>query len=278
VTDHTPGSDTPLDARSRRLRRTIVGMLEAAGRGHLASAFSVVEILRALYDGVARYDPSDPCWPERDRVILSKGHGCLAQYVLLADKGFFAEEELCTFCSPTSFLGGHPEHGKVPGVECSTGSLGHGPSIGIGFALNARYEGRDSRVFVVTGDGETNEGSFWEALLAASKHRLSNFTILVDYNKQQSYSTTAEVLELEPYADKFRAFGFEVEEVDGHDVPALTKVLGRLPFAPDKPSAIICHTVKGKGVSFVERNLSYHHKSRPTPDEVEGMLAELADA
>jgi len=264
-----------LDSRSLELRRRIVQTMAASGRGHLGGALSLVEIMRVLYDDILRYDPADPRWPERDRCILSKGHGCLAQYVLLAEKGFFPEGELAKFCQADGILGGHPEYPRIPGVEASTGSLGHGLSIGLGFALNARYEKAAHRVFVVVGDGECNEGAVWEAAMSAAKHRLSNLTVLIDYNKQQSYGSTAEVQELEPFADKWRAFGFGVEEVDGHDVEALRAVLGRLPLEESKPSAVICHTIKGKGICFVEGNLKWHHKSRISDEDVTALLAEL---
>lgn len=275
LTKSPPTNSVVLDGRSRELRRQIVRIMEAAKRAHLASAFSLVEILRVLYDNVLRYDPRNPRWPGRDRFILSKGHGCLALYVLLAEKGFFPESELWKFCSPEGILGGHPEYGKVPGVEASTGSLGHGLAIGIGFALSNRYTETNYRTFVLVSDGESNEGSLWEAALCASKHGLSDLIVLVDYNKQQSYGTTYEVLDLEPYADKWRAFGFAVEEVDGHDVAQLHEALGRMPLELGKPSALICHTIKGKGVSFVENNLNWHHKNKPTGEEVRALLAEL---
>jgi transketolase len=232
-------------------------------------------MLRVLYDDILKYDPANPRWPQRDRCILSKGHGCLALYVLLAEKGFFPEAELWRFCKSDGILGGHPEFGKVPGIEASTGSLGHGLSFGVGFALNARCDSARHRTFVVCSDGESNEGSVWEAALCAAKHKLGNLTVLVDYNKQQSYSTTYEVLDMEPFADKWRAFGFAVEEVDGHDVAGLRAVLKRTPLDPQKPAAIICHTIKGKGVSFVENNLTWHHKNKVTPEEVKALLAEL---
>jgi len=275
TSSNAPVNTTPLDRRSKELRRKIVRMIEAGGRGHVGSAFSLVEMLRILYDEVLRFDPVNPRWPERDRFVLSKGHGCLALYVLLAEKGFFPESELWKFCKSDGILGGHPEYGKVPGVEASTGSLGHGLSFGVGFALNARLERARHRTFVICSDGESNEGSLWEAVLCAAKHKLSNLTVLLDYNKQQSYSTTYEVLDLEPFADKWRAFGFAVEEADGHSVPELRAALSRTPFEPRKPSAIICHTIKGKGVSFVENNLNWHHKNKVTPEEVKALLAEL---
>ena len=275
LTESLPHSETVLDNRSRALRQQIVRMVESAKRGHIGSAFSLVEMLRVLYDDILRYDARTPRWPERDRFILSKGHGCLALYVLLAEKGFFPQEELLKFCKSDGILGGHPEYGKVPGIEASTGSLGHGLSIGIGMALNARQRKADYRVFVVSSDGENNEGSVWEAALAASKHHLSNLVVLIDYNKQQSYGTTYEVLNVEPFADKWRAFGFATQEVDGHDVSQLRTALARVPFEQGKPSALICHTIKGKGVSYVENNLRWHHKNSITPEEVESLLKEL---
>lgn len=274
-TDKPPVNLTELDERSRQLRRTIVKTFCGSNRGHVGSAFSLVEILRVLYDDVLNYDARNPRWIGRDRCILSKGHGCLALYALLADKGFFPETELLRFCQPDGILGGHPEYGKVPGVEASTGSLGHGLSIGIGFALNARFENAAYRTFVVISDGESNEGSVWEAALCASKHKLDQLVVLVDYNKQQSYGTTYEVLDLEPIADKWRAFGFTVQEADGHSVDELRSKLRRVPFESGKPSILICHTIKGKGVSFVENNLNWHHKTKITHEEEQLLLAEL---
>lgn len=263
-----------LDERSRDLRRTIIRILEASRRGHLGAAFSLVEILRVLYDDILQFKADEPRWPGRDRCILSKGHGCLALYTLLAEKGFFPVDELWKFCKSDGIIGGHPEH-KVPGVEASTGSLGHGLSIGIGFALNARYEQADYRTFVVIGDGESNEGSIWEAALCAGKHRLSNLTVIVDYNKHQSYASTAEVQDLEPLADKWRSFGFATREVDGHAIEELRSVLSALPLDGEKPSAIICHTVKGKGISFAENNMDWHHKSRIKDEEIQALSAAL---
>jgi len=270
----TPES-IPLDARSKELRRVIVQTLGAGKRGHVGAAFSVIEILRVLYDDVLRVDPKNPLWPDRDRCILSKGHSCLALYALLADKGFFPEEELLKFCASDGILGGHPEYGKVPGVEASTGSLGHGFSFGVGFALAAKLDGKHHRIFVVLGDGECSEGTIWEAALSASKHKLDNLTILVDYNKQQTYGTIEEVQGLEPFADKWASFGFAVREVNGHDTGELLSVLGSTPFEPGRPNAIICHTVKGKGVSFTEKNLAWHHKAKVTDAEVGALMSEL---
>jgi transketolase len=247
-------------------------MLEASRRGHVGSAFSVIEILRVLYDDIMLYDSQNPRWVKRDRCILSKGHGCLALYVILADKGFFPESELWKFCKPDGILGGHPEYGKIPGVEASTGSLGHGLPIGVGFALNAKYEQLDYRTFVIIGDGESDEGSNWEAAMSAAKHKLDNLTVLVDYNKHQSYDSTYAVLDLEPLVDKWRAFGFVVAEVDGHDARALQDALRRTPVSVDKPNAIICHTVKGKGVECIENDLNWHHKSKVSDNEIVTLL------
>lgn len=271
-------SAVALDTRSRELRREILQAVATAGRGHVGAAFSVAEIVRVLYDGVLRVDSGRPDWPDRDRFIFSKGHGCLALYAVLAEHGFFPREELSRFCAFGAMLGGHPESAKIPGVEASTGSLGHGLSIGVGCALAARMDGKSWRTFVLVGDGESNEGSVWEAALGAGKHRLSSLTVLVDYNKFQSYGPSAEIQDLEPLADKWRSFGFGVREVDGHDVDALRAALGSLPVEDGKPSVLICHTVKGKGIRSTENNASWHHKSRIEPAELEALFAELEEA
>lgn len=270
------GASTPLDGRSKHLRRLIVRGLEGGNRGHVGSSMSLVEILRVLYDDVLRYRPEDPAWPDRDRLILSKGHGCLALYAMLADKGFFAVEVLDSFCRRDSILGGHPEAAKVPGVEASTGALGHGLSLGVGMALAARARTRDHRIVVVMGDGEIQEGSIWEAAMSASKHRLSNLTAVIDYNKVQSAGPTREILDLEPITDKFRAFGFATVEVDGHDIDALRSVLGRAPVDSAKPTAVIAHTIKGKGIAFAEGDANWHHKSRLPPEITAALYAALA--
>jgi transketolase len=194
--------------------------------------------------------------------------------VLLADKGFIPVGTLDTFCKIDSILGGHPEN-KVPGVEASTGSLGHGLSYGVGMALAARIKGSDSRIFVVMGDGEINEGSVWEAALCAGKHRLANLTAIIDYNKIQSAGPTREIQDLEPLADKWRAFGFAPLEVDGHDVSALRNLFSHLPAKSDRPTAVIAHTVKGKGLPFAEHDAEWHHKSRVSAELVTRMQEAL---
>jgi transketolase len=264
-----------MDERSKYLRRLIVQALDGGGRGHIGSSMSLVEILRVLYDSFLTYRPTDPYWSGRDRLVLSKGHGCLALYAILADKQFFRAEELSTFCSSSSRLGGHPEWKKAPGIEATTGALGHGFPMAVGMAMAARIKNQTHRVIAVTGDGELDEGSVWEAALSASKHKLSNLSVFVDYNKLQSYGLTREVLDLEPLSDKWRSFGFEAVEVDGHDVSALEDLVKSLPLRADKPSVIICHTVKGKGLSFAEGNASWHHKSSLKREDITAMLESL---
>ncbi len=265
-----------LDKRSIELRKHIVKTLDSSRRGHIGSSFSLVEILRVLYDDILKYDPLRPDWENRDRFILSKGHGCLALYVLLAEKGFFPKTELKKFCKSDGILGGHPDH-KVPGVEASTGSLGHGLSLGIGMALHARLVGQGYSTFVVLGDGESNEGSVWEAAMCAGKHRLDNLIAIIDYNKMQSYGSTYEVQDLEPLCAKWQSFGFAAIDVDGHDVEVLKTVFKNLPLSPGKPTAIICNTIKGKGVKFAENKASWHHKSRMVDEEISELFNALED-
>lgn len=267
----------PLDERSKYLRKLVVRTLEGGERGHVGSSMSLIEIMRVLYDDILRYRPNEPQWRDRDRMILSKGHGCIALYVMLADKGFFPIDTLDTFCRRDSILGGHPEAGKVPGVEASTGALGHGLSIGVGMALAVRMQKRDSRVIVVLGDGEIDEGSVWEAALCAGKHQLSNLTAVIDYNKVQSAGPTREIQDLEPLADKWRAFNFAITEVDGHDVQALRGAFRSLPIVDNRPTAIICHTVKGKGIRFAENDANWHHKSKINKEMVAQLYGALEE-
>tara|TARA_B100000989_G_C19530396_1_gene469370 strand:- start:4540 stop:5373 length:834 start_codon:yes stop_codon:yes gene_type:complete len=255
-----------LDKRSIYLRSLVVKCLYGGGRGHMGSAMSLIEILRVIYDKVIKYNPKKPHDIKRDRLILSKGHGCLALYAILADKKFFSKKKLSSSSKFDSILGGHPERDKVPGVEASTGSLGHGPAIGLGMAIAARLNNLSYKTFVIVGDGEINEGAFWETAMMASKHRLKNYYVLIDYNKIQSYGRLKEVLDLEPLKDKLISFGFDVNQVNGHDVKKLTKVLKKK-NKNEKPKAIICHTVKGKGFYFAENNPFWHHKNSFTDKE-----------
>jgi len=272
---HKAALEIKLDDRSRYFRKMTVKTLESGKRAHLGSAMSILEIVRVLYDDYLSIDPQNPTELKRDRFILSKGHGCLAQYVVLADKGFFDKKELLKFCHAESILGGHPEQGKIPGVEASTGALGHGMPIGVGMALAAQLHNRDTRVAVILGDGETNEGSIWEAAMSAAKHKLSNLTVFIDYNKIQSYDFVSEVLNPEPMADKWSSFGFFVKEVNGHDINELTKEVAKLPYDETKPTAFICHTIKGKGFPFAENDPTWHHKSNLTDSEIKKMYESI---
>jgi transketolase len=265
----------PLDERSLYLRRLVFRALLGGGRGHPGSSLSLIEIMRVLYDEILQVRPHEPLWSSRDRCILSKGHGCLALYALLADKGFFSLSELDHFCRLDAMLGGHPELGKIPGVEASTGALGHGLSIGTGMAIAAQRKGENHRVMVIMGDGELDEGSVWEAAMCAAKHRLEQLTAIVDYNKLQSYGPIEQVQILEPLRDKWQAFGFAVTEVDGHDPQALREVFQQLPLRKGQPSVVICHTVKGKGVPMAENNPSWHHKSSLTAEELAHLQSAL---
>ena len=270
--------NTPnLDNRSIFLRSLVLRALIGGGRGHIGSSLSLIEIIRVLYDNFLKFDSSNPLWEERDRFILSKGHGCLALYAVLCDKGFFNESELDKFCHNDGILGGHPERGEVPGVEASTGALGHGLSIGVGVALAAKIKKHHYRTVVVTGDGEINEGSIWEAAMCAGNHELDNLTVMVDYNKIQSYGFTEEVADLEPLVDKWASFGFEVTEIDGHDNKAIKECLNKLPLKKSKPTAIICHTIKGKGFKFAENKPEWHHKSSFKDEEIQKMYKALEE-
>jgi len=234
----------------------------------------MIELLVVLYRRILQVDPSNPDWPDRDRFVLSKGHACAALYALLAECGFFPSGWLDTFYQNGSHLAGHATHTYVPGIEISTGSLGHGLSIATGMALAAKRDGKRYRVFALLSDGECNEGSTWEPILFAPQHKLDNLIAIVDYNKIQSLGSVKEVMDLDPFADKWRAFGWSVCEIDGHDLGEIEEKLTAVPFELSRPSCIIAHTVKGKGVSFMENKLLWHYRS-PQGGEFEAALAEL---
>jgi transketolase len=257
-----------------RIRTNVLRMIHRAKSSHVGSAFSMAELLAVLYGRVLRIRPDQPDWSERDRFILSKGHACAALYVVLAFKGFFSEDWLDTFYQDGSKLAGHVTDAHVPGVEVSTGSLGHGLPIATGMALAGKRDQTSYRVFALLSDGECDEGSTWEAALFAPHHRLDNLIAIVDYNKIQSLGSVKEVLDLEPFADKWRAFGWAVREIDGHDVEQIEKALAGVPFEPGRPTCIIAHTVKGKGVSFMENNLLWHYRA-PDNEELRQALLEL---
>ncbi len=268
-------ADHKLKEMAREIRRHVIRMTGEAGSGHPGGSLSMAELLTVLYfGGVLRHDPSNPDWQDRDRLILSKGHGCPALYAALAEAGYISREVLLTFRKIGSPLQGHPDRRFLPILEASTGSLGQGLSIGIGMALAARLDDRPCRAFVILGDGEIDEGQIWEAAAFASFHKLDNLIAIVDCNKIQLDGFVKEILDMDPLADKWRAFGWETREIDGHDHG---QILGALttPAPQGKPLAIIAHTIKGKGVSFMENNPEFHGVA-PTADEVVKALAELA--
>jgi transketolase len=256
-------------ALARRIRADSARMVHRAGASHIGSCYSMADLLAVLYGVVLRVDPEDVDAPGRDRFVLSKGHGAAAIYATLAARGFFPRDRLETYCGDGSDLAGHVSH-HVPGVELSTGSLGHGLSVACGMALAGRSAAEPYRTFCLLSDGECDEGSIWEAVLFAPHHRLDNLVAVVDFNKIQSFGSVSEVLELEPFADKWRSFGWSVREIDGHDHGQILDALGSVPWEPGRPSALIAHTIKGKGVSYMEGKLAWHYKS---PDE-----AQLAEA
>lgn len=252
-----------------RLRRRTLDMVWHAQAGHPGGSFSLAEILACLYFRILRIDPARPDWPDRDRFILSKGHAAPIYYVTLAERGFFPPETLDTYDELNSILQGHPDM-HTPGVDMASGSLGQGLSPGIGMALGARLRGKDFRVVVVLGDGEIQEGQVWEAAMAASAYRLDNLTAIVDWNKIQLSDFIEKALPMDPLPDKWRAFGWHVRECDGHDVAAILSSLEELRKVRRRPTVLLAHTVKGKGVSFMENNPAWHAKA---PNEQEYLQA-----
>jgi len=259
---------------SRQIRAHALRMVHQANASHIGTCLSMADLLAVLYGRILRLDPTRPDWVERDRFILSKGHGAAILYAVLAKRGFFSEERLDTYCQDGSALAGHVTAHGVQGIEVSTGSLGHGLPIGCGMALAGKREHKTYRVFVMLSDGELDEGANWEAILFAPHHKLNNLVAIVDYNKIQSFGAVSEVLELAPLADKWRAFRWAVREIDGHDYEQIESALTGVPFEPDKPSVIIAHTIKGKGVSFMENQLAWHYKS-PNAEQLAQALAEV---
>lgn len=258
---------------AQKIRELALKMRHDSGAYHIGGDLSVVDILAVLYDSFLRFAPENPFWEERDRFILSKGHSCAPLYALLAIKKFFPIEELATFYQNGGKLAGHVTH-NVPGIEASTGSLGHGLPIGCGMAFAAKRQKKDWRVIVVLSDGEMDEGSNWESILFAGHHGLDNLLAIIDYNKIQSLGATKEILDLDPLTDKLRSFGWGVKEVNGNDVEELSDALASFPFAKGKPSMIIAHTIKGKGVSFMEESVHWHYR-RPNDEQLAQALKEI---
>jgi len=268
------GDIQELEAIAKELRRNIVKMTFTAASGHPGGSLSEIDILTVLYFRVLRVDPENPRWESRDRFILSKAHACPGLYAVLARRGFFPEEELWTFRQINSRLQGHA-HIMTPGVEMSSGSLGQGLSFGIGCALAARTDALNHRIYVMLGDGECDEGQVWEAAMSAAHYRLDNLTAIVDRNGIQNDRFTDDVMKLEPLADKWRAFGWRVFEIDGHDMREILGALRQASDTRDQPSMIIAKTVKGKGVSFMENNPAFHGAA-PNQDEYDKAMRELA--
>lgn len=263
-----------LDAVVRELRGKVVEMSHAAQTPHLGSSLSCADIIAAAYWHALKIDPAAPEDDDRDRFILSKGHAVSTLYAALAMRGFFEEDLLATYNEPGSRLAEQPAPHCVPGVEAATGSLGHGLPIGVGAAIGNRLRGLDGRVYVLMSDGECNEGSVWEAAMFAPAQGLERLMAIVDYNKWQATGRSDETMALAPLAEKFEAFGWDAFEVDGHDLGALADVLERLPNGSGKPVAVVAHTVKGRGISFMEDDNNWHYRS-PTADEVQAARAEL---
>jgi transketolase len=261
----TVGSEKPVKMTTRelaaRIRMHALKMTSGGGSSHIGSVFSMTDIVAVLYGEILDVDPANPNWKARDRFILSKGHAGAGVYAALAERGFFPTEKLLTHYRNGSDLSGHVSHKGIPGVELSTGSLGHGLPVGTGMAYAAKLDSLAHRVFVLLSDGECDEGSNWEAILFAAHHRLDNLIAVVDYNKVQSLRPVPETLGLEPFADKWRSFGWAVVEVDGHDHDQLRAALGELPSEAGKPTCVIAHTVKGKGVSFMEHSVLWHYRT-----------------
>lgn len=274
MTASRPATDDELRALARKLRSHSLRMISQAKTSHVGSCLSVADILAVLYGSELRIDPKQPAWPDRDRLIMSKGHAAAILYAAVAEAGFMPTERLSEYTRNGGQLYGHATHWGVPGIEMSSGSLGHGLPVGTGMALTAKRDGQPWRVFVVMSDGECDEGSNWEAMLFAGHHKLDNLVIVIDYNKIQSLDFVDKTIGLEPLAEKLSAFGWAVREVDGHDVSAIRRTLESLPFQPGRPNAVIAHTIKGKGVSWMEGKVLWHYRP-PAEDELAKALAEV---
>lgn len=267
-----------LESIARTLRARIIETSSQTGTPHLGSCLSCVDLLTAVYFAVLRIDPAVPRAPDRDRFILSKGHGAPALFQTLALRGFYPQSMLGTYGEDGGVFAEHPptpEH--LAGIEAATGSLGHGLPLGLGMALAGRIQGQNYNVYAVLGDGECNEGSVWEAAMMASAQQVANLCVMIDFNKWQATGRSREILSLDPMADKWRAFGWDVVEIDGHDMPQIVNTLAKFPASNSKPTAIVAHTVKGKGVSFMEDDNNWHYRI-PTAAEVVKAKLELGVA
>jgi transketolase len=263
-----------LDLIAARCRRKVVQMVESSGCGHLGGALSCLDIMTALYFKFMNVDPLDPKMEDRDRFILSAGHKCMAQYAVLAEKGFFDEKVLDTYGQLNTKIPGHPNMHKLPGIEANTGALGHGLSIAVGMALSARLKKNHSKTYVIMGDGELAEGSNWEAVAAAAHHGLDNLVLFLDDNELQISGKTVEIMNFEPIAQRFAAFGWATKDIDGNSIQEIVNTLEQVPFESGKPSIVIAHTVKSKGLSFAEGKKEYHYW-KPSKEELSCAIEEL---
>jgi len=272
-------AEVRLEAIARECRVQILRMLAHAGSGHPGGSLSVIDILTTIYFGRLRHDPTRPDWPERDRVVLSKGHAVPALYSVLAKAGYFPEKQLITLRKLGSPLQGHPDRTMLPGIEAATGSLGQGLSISLGLALGLKLSGSAARVYCVLGDGEIQEGQVWEAAMSAPKlgqpgHPLDNLVVILDYNKIQLDNFVTKILDLEPVLTKWQSFGWPVVEIDGHDIAQIVKALDHAEATRGVPTFVVAHTVKGKGVSFMENDPEWHGKA-PKPAEAIAGIREI---
>ena len=273
-----PGMDTnDLRIIANRVRRRDLRAVYEAGAGHIGGELSVIDLLTALYFKVMSVDPAEPLAAGRDRLVLSKGHTALALYTVLSEKGFIPKDEISTFLKPHSRLNGHPNRMKVPGVETNTGPLGHGLPVGVGMAKAAKLDNASWRTFVITGDGEMQEGSNWEAIMSAAQFGLDNLTLIIDHNRLQQGARLVDTNNLAPLRPKLEAFGWAVEEIDGHDMDQICAALDAGQVVTGKPKCIVAHTNKGHGVSFMSDNVAWHHKV-PNEEQYKQAMAELEDA
>lgn len=271
---HEHALTIPLSERSKYLRERLLSVTEIGGRGHIGPALSILEIVDVTYRNIMNSALIKDQSPNRDRFLLSKGHGCLGLYVILEDLDLLGNLDLDSYCQYESAFGGHPESATVPTIEFSTGSLGHGLSVGVGMAKAAKIKHESWRVFVLIGDGELNEGSIWEAAAHASKHKLGNLTVIVDFNNMQASGPVSEVLDMGSLQKKWEAFGFETIEINGHDERAIEESLMK-PSTGSKPRCVIAYTVKGKGIAQAENSSVWHHKAKISSEEIESLRAEL---
>lgn len=258
------------------IRRRDLQSVYEAGAGHIGGEMSVIDILTALYFQILSVDPEKPQDPNRDRLVLSKGHTANALYVVLAKKGFIPQEEISSFLKPLSRLNGHPNRTKLPGVETNTGPLGHGLPVAVGMAKAAKLDNATWRTFVITGDGEMQEGSNWEAIMAAAQFGLDNLTLIIDHNRLQQGARLSETNNLAPFAPKLEAFGWAVEEIDGHDMDAICAALSPEATVTGKPKCVVAHTNKGQGISFMSDNVAWHHKV-PNAEQYKQAMKDLEE-